>query len=143
VRVQSDAAPSAARPESLATAIPIGVLDAIRARAPAKQDFLYNQAISGATCKDLMHGGFRQAPRLVALMNLAPRYWRQGVVVIRIGQNDWGPLIDLQARDTEAPKLNEAVAYCQQQIAAAMALIRTTHPLTSSTHGKHGAPCGV
>ncbi|MEJ7687647.1 MAG: hypothetical protein WKG52_11990 [Variovorax sp.] len=54
-------------------------------RAPKKQDYRYNFANSGAACKNLMKGRFRQAPRLVALMDEEPERWKRGVVVMRIG----------------------------------------------------------
>jgi len=98
--------------------------------APVKYDYLYNQAISGGACNGLMGGTYQQTPRLVALMNQAPKRWQHGVVVIRIGQNDWSGLIDLQSRDPMAPQLNEAIDYCKDQIVAAIALIRASHPAT-------------
>ncbi|PNG49234.1 hypothetical protein WDL1P2_00369 (plasmid) [Variovorax sp. WDL1] len=99
-------------------------------RSPPKQDYLYNFANSGAACRNLMRGRFRQAPRLVALMNQTPEQWQRGVVVIRIGINDWSALIDLQARDPMAARLHATTAYCKGEIAAAMALIRASHPST-------------
>jgi hypothetical protein len=99
-------------------------------RSPPKQDYLYNFANSGAACRNLMRGRFRQAPRLVALMNQTPEQWQRGVVVIRIGINDWSALIDLQARDPMAARLHATAAYCKGEIAAAMALIRASHPST-------------
>lgn len=103
-------------------------------RAPRKQDYLYNFANSGAACKNLMgsRGGqrFRQAPRLVALMDKNPARWRHGVVVIRIGQNNWGALLDVQARDPASPELKAATDYCVEQIGAAIRLIHARHPAT-------------
>lgn len=101
-----------------------------KATVPAKQDFLYNLALSGATCSSLMHGRFQQTPHLVAVMDQAPKRWQHGLVVIRIGQNDWGSLIELQSRDAMAPALNKAIAYCKKEIVASIALIRSSHPLT-------------
>lgn len=97
-------------------------------RAPRKEDYLYNFANSGAACKNLMGGRFRQAPRLVALMDQEPERWARGVVVIRIGLNSWSGLLDLQARDPEAPELRQATAYCAGEIGAAVALIHARHP---------------
>lgn len=102
----------------------------LKVQAPVKYDYLYNQAISGGACNGLMGGTYQQTPRLVALMNQAPKRWQHGVVVIRIGQNDWSGLIDLQARDPMAPQLEEAINYCKDQIVAAIALIRASHPST-------------
>ncbi|GAA4346368.1 hypothetical protein GCM10023165_30950 [Variovorax defluvii] len=99
-------------------------------RAPRKEDYLYNFANSGAACKNLMGGRFRQAPRLLALMNEDPERWARGVVVIRIGLNNWAGLMDLQAADPAAPPLREVVAYCTGEIKAAVAMIRAAHPAT-------------
>lgn len=99
-------------------------------RAPLKEDYLYNFANSGAACKNLLGGRFRQAPRLVALMNEAPERWKRGVVVIRIGQNNWGGSVDLQSRDPAAPELRAATDYCSGEIAAAIDLIHRSHPST-------------
>lgn len=100
------------------------------ARAPVKEDYLYNFANSGAACKNLMGGRFRQAPRLVALMDEAPERWQRGIVVIRIGLNNWGGLLDLQARDPQAPELHAATAFCAGEIGKAVALIHASHPST-------------
>lgn len=99
-------------------------------RAPRKEDYLYNFANSGAACKNLMGGRFRQAPRLVALMDQEPARWARGVVVIRIGLNDWAGLLDLQASDPTATELREATAYCAGEIGAAVGQIHASHPKT-------------
>jgi len=99
-------------------------------RAPKKEDYLYNFANSGAACKNLMGGRFRQAPRLVTLMDEEPERWLRGVVVIRIGLNNWAGLLDLQARDPHAPELRAAIAYCAGEIGDAVALIHAAHPST-------------
>jgi hypothetical protein len=99
-------------------------------RAPQKEDYLYNFANSGAACKNLMNGRFRQVPRLVALMDQAPARWARGVVVIRIGLNNWSGLLDLQASDPNAPELREATAHCAGEIGAAVRRIHASHPGT-------------
>jgi hypothetical protein len=99
-------------------------------RAPKKDDYLYNFANSGASCNNLMGSRFRQAPRLAALMDEQPERWQRGVVVIRIGLNNWGGLLDLQASNPAAPELRAATAYCAGEIGAAIALIHATHPST-------------
>jgi hypothetical protein len=73
---------------------------------------------------------YPQAPRLVELMDHDPGRWRNGVVVIRIGNNDWSAVIDDQARDPKAPEVLAAAAYCVEQIAAAIRLIHAAHPKT-------------
>jgi hypothetical protein len=100
------------------------------ARAPEKQDYLYNFANSGAACKNLMGGRFRQAPRLVELMNEEPTRWVEGVVVIRIGANSWGGQLNIQAKDPSAPEVLETLAFCTGEIRKAVELIRASHPST-------------
>jgi len=102
-------------------------------RTPRKEDYLYNFANSGATCRNLMGGPlhrYPQAPRLVELMDHDPGRWRNGVVVIRIGNNDSSAVIDDQAREPKAPEVLAAAAYCVEQIAAAIRLIHAAHPKT-------------
>ncbi len=102
-------------------------------RTPRKEDYLYNFAVSGATCGNLLGGPlgrYAQAPRLVELMDRDPGRWRNGIVVIRIGNNDWSAVLDEQARDPKAPAVRAAAAYCVEQIAAAIALIHRSHPDT-------------
>jgi hypothetical protein len=103
-------------------------------RAPRKEDYLYNFANSGAACKNLMGERFgqrfRQAPRLVALMNQEAERWRHGVVVISIGANDWNAWLDLQSRDPLASELRRTIDYCTHQISVAISLIHASHPST-------------
>lgn len=99
-------------------------------RAPRKEDYLYNFANSGAACKNLMQGRFRQVPRLVALMDEEPERWRRGVVVIRIGLNNWAGLLDLQASNPDAPELREVMTFCAGEIGAAVRRIHASHPAT-------------
>lgn len=99
-------------------------------RAPRKEDYLYNFANSGAVCSNLMGGRFRQAPRLVALMDKEPERWKRGVVVIRIGLNDWASLLDVQARTPDAPQLAAVTRACVDPLRAAMTLIHASHPAT-------------
>ena len=97
-------------------------------RAPRKQDYLYNFAYYGAICDDLMGRRMRQAPSLAALMAKEPARWQHGVVVIRMGLNDWQGMLDLQARDPQAAELDAAIAHCRDRIGAAMALLRQQQP---------------
>jgi len=102
-------------------------------RAPRKHDFRFNLALTGAQCRDLMHGLFRQAPRLVQLMDENPEYWRRGVVVIRIGTNDFGAATSLErlARDPADNEVQAAIDRCLADIGEAVALIRKRHPQTA------------
>lgn len=102
-------------------------------RAPRKEDYLYNFSSSGAVCSSLM-GGSRQhlgqALQLVELMDHDPGRWRNGVVVIRIVNNDWAAVLDSQARDPRAAEVRAVAAHCVERIAAAIRLIHASHPDT-------------
>lgn len=99
-------------------------------RAPRKEDYLYNFAMSGAGCQNLLGNRNRQAPRLVALMNAHPERWRNGVVVIRIGGADFQSQLDLEARDPTAPEVRALVDFCAREIRRTVELIHSSHPST-------------
>lgn len=101
-------------------------------RGPRKFDYLYNFAISGATCDELMGGSSHQARQLVAVMDREPARWRSGVVVIRIGINSFGKLsgLDQLAKDPAAPAVSATMAQCAQQVRDAVALIHASHAET-------------
>lgn len=110
-----------------------GALGLHAGRTPRKEDYLYNFASSGASCSDLIGGSLwrrGQARQLVELMGHDPARWRSGVVVIRIGNNDWSAVLDDQARDPKAPKVHAAAEYCAHEISAAVKLIHAGHPGT-------------
>lgn len=99
-------------------------------RAPRKEDYLYNFAYSAMGCNELTRGKFRQAPRLVALMDREPERWRRGVVVIRSGLGDWSAHLAEQARDPQAPVLREVTERCTQRIREAVRMVHAQHPDT-------------
>lgn len=99
-------------------------------RAPRKEDYLYNFAQSHMGCEQLTQGKFRQAPRLVALMDREPERWRHGVVVIRIGLGDWSEHLAEQARDPKAPVVRQVIDLCTQRIRESMRMIHARHPAT-------------
>jgi len=101
-------------------------------RAPRKLDHRYNFANSGAPCDGLTTGRYRQAPRLVAMMDREPERWRRGVVVIRIGMASLSSvaLLDGMARDPADAAAREAMDGCLRHIGDAVRLIRASHPAT-------------
>lgn len=101
-------------------------------RAPRKQDYQYNFAISGAGCETLTTGGGRQVQRLLSLMNREPARWRHGVVVLRIGVNSFGMDEGLEqfARDPMGDAIQTEVAQCLAQVRSAIALVHAEHPQT-------------
>ncbi|MGF6644746.1 hypothetical protein P3T17_002889 [Paraburkholderia sp. GAS82] len=103
------------------------------ARAPRKDDYRYNFAVSGATCNQLMGHPLRETPRLVDLMDTEPQAWRGGIVLIRIGINDLGAqdILDELSRDPNASRPGAAINACIGAIAESVALIRRKHPDTN------------
>ncbi|RZL48205.1 MAG: SGNH/GDSL hydrolase family protein [Variovorax sp.] len=100
-------------------------------RVPRKQDHLHNFAVSGAICSHLTDGTQRQAQRLAALMAGDAERWRRGVVVIRIGLNDWAGLMDAQARTpdaADAPETRDTIARCTGHMAEAIRQVRAVQP---------------
>jgi hypothetical protein len=99
-------------------------------RSPPKQDFLYNFALSGADCSDLLEGYSQQARALLSLMDQEPARWRNGVVLIRIGVNSFGDARDLEqlAHDPGAAAVQSKIASCVQAIRDSVALLRGHHP---------------
>ncbi len=104
----------------------------LQGRVPRKEDYRHNFALGGAHCTDLMRGAFRQAPRLVALMDREPGRWCNGVVVVRIGVVSFGLLgaLNQLARDPASAPVRAAISNGIEQIKAAVALIHASHPLT-------------
>jgi hypothetical protein len=101
-------------------------------RAPKKEDFLHNFAVSGAVCEDLLTGPSRQSQPLVRLMDQQPQKWKQGLVVIRIGANSFGKADSLSklAQDPAAPEVRAKIDDGLSDIRGAVALIRDRHPQT-------------
>lgn len=100
-------------------------------RVPRKQDHLHNFAVSGAVCSHLTEGSQRQAQRLALLMADDPVRWQRGVVVIRIGLNDWAGLMDAQSRTpdvADAPETRDTIARCTGHMAEAMRRVRAVQP---------------
>lgn len=97
-------------------------------RAPAKQDFEFNFAQSGAGCRALIKG--KMASRLLHVMDRDAPRWERGVVVIRIGINDFGTQEALQALSSnpQAPSVMQDMDECLVQIKQTVSLIHSHHP---------------
>ncbi|MDH5832428.1 hypothetical protein [Luteimonas kalidii] len=98
---------------------------------PAKEDFEYNFAMSGARCESLM-GGERQVPTLVGMMDQAPERWRGGYVVVRIGVNSFGQAEHLHrlAADRDDPHVSADIDSCIAAVRESVAAIHGGHPAT-------------
>ncbi len=101
----------------------------LEARSPRKLDHLHNFAYSGLGCNALMNG-HRQVPNLLRLMKTNPTLWQRGVVIIRIGINDFGQkdALDILAKHPSDPALNALVDACLNAFSQATAAIRAQHP---------------
>jgi len=102
-------------------------------RAPAKRDHRHNFAYSGDGCAELFGGWSRQVPRLIRLMDAEPDRWRGGVVVIKIGGNDFSndsPNLDRLAQDPTSPDVRRKVDFCLGEIRRAVLAIHQGHPQT-------------
>lgn len=78
-------------------------------RTPRKQDFLFNYALSGATCSSLLDDWPRQTDQLVRRITRRPAGWRDGLVILRIGINDLGQVRHVAAW-VEDPAAGEDLA---------------------------------
>ena len=101
-------------------------------RAPRKEDFEHNFALGGSRCESLTTGIYRQAPRLVTLMDRDPAWWKRGVVVIRIGIIDIGlaDSLDALAIDAADAAVQARTTACVGHIREAVRLIHARHPQT-------------
>lgn len=102
----------------------------LRWRAPRKEDYRHNLAWASG-CETLMEGPWRQAPRLLDIMDEDPAWWRRGVVVIRTGVNNFGKeSLDLLAEDPDSPVAAGQMDACVQTIRQTIELIHGRHPDT-------------
>jgi hypothetical protein len=102
-------------------------------RAPKKRDNRFNFAYSGNGCTDLFGGWSRQVPRLIRLMDAEPARWRDGVVVLKIGNNDFAndiPNLDRLANDPASPEVRQKMDFCLGEIRRAIVAIQQKHPRT-------------
>jgi hypothetical protein len=95
-------------------------------RTPKKEDYQYNFAISGSVCSDLVDGAAAQRPQLLQLMRQNPVRWNTGLVVIRIGMNDFGhqDSLDRLAEDPADAVVIRAIDSCVRTIRETVLLIR-------------------
>lgn len=83
-------------------------------------------------CDSLTTGAWRQAQRLVDVMDEQPSRWASGVVVIRSGVNTFGKETDLAAlaANPDDPAVKANISTCVEHIQAAVKLIHERHPTT-------------
>lgn len=99
-------------------------------RAPRKLDHQNNLAFSGARCSSLNGGHGEQVGALLDIMRRRPDAWERGVVVIRIGVNDFGQpdqLHRLLLTDQATGALH-VIAHCVREIEVAVDRIHQAAP---------------
>jgi hypothetical protein len=100
-------------------------------RGPRRETHQNNLAWASG-CEALTTGPWRQAQRLVDVMDEQPKRWESGLVVIRSGVNSFGKDSDLDAlaADPDDPAVTSRMAECVEQYRAAVGLIHERHPAT-------------
>lgn len=98
-------------------------------RWPAKADYEYNFAISGAGCDSLTQWLSKQVAPLTSLLTQNRTYWERGVVVIRIGINDLGTQEQIAriAADGLDSTSGQIIDHCIDRIRTVVETIRDTH----------------
>jgi hypothetical protein len=98
-------------------------------RGPQRETHQHNLAWASG-CNDLNEGAWRQTPRLIDVMNEQPEAWSRGVVVIRIGVNNFGKEADLAALAANPydPKTLNAMDKCVDAIGQSVRTIHSSHP---------------
>ncbi|MCG8312659.1 MAG: hypothetical protein MI976_05535 [Pseudomonadales bacterium] len=91
------------------------------ARAPRKLDFKYNYALSGVRCESLLDSWPYQGRWLLRYLQRNPIAWHNGVVIIRIGINDFGQIHHLN--NFEQSGLDKAIATKVDRCVAAIEAI--------------------
>jgi hypothetical protein len=101
----------------------------LKTRTPRKEDFEYNFAFGGATCKDLRMGLLAQLPHLLALMDRDAERWKRSVVVIRAGIVDFGyqDSLNLLASDPQAPRVLDKMDQCVQHMKEVVREVQLRH----------------
>lgn len=100
-------------------------------RGPRRETHQNNLAWASG-CETLTTGPWRQAQRLVDVMDEQPMRWKAGVVVIRSGVNSFGKEADLAAlaADPDDARVKSKIYECVKQVRAAVTLIHERHPAT-------------
>lgn len=97
------------------------------ARMPRKQDFKYDFAFSGAKCDSLSPESYlKQSYNAATLLKQRPGYWDKGLVIIRIGVNDFGQWRHLRkyVDGNITPQIRRPILNCVHRIQNAVSLIR-------------------
>jgi hypothetical protein len=103
----------------------------LRWRNPQKIDYRHNMAVWGSDCRTLLYSPWRQAPRLIDIMDESPADWARGVVIIRIGVNDFGKesLFEL-AKNPKAARPVTVIQQCIEDIRQTVNLIHARNAQT-------------
>lgn len=108
----------------------IAVKLGINLRVPRKQDFEYNFAWSGATCRDLTDGVSAQSRQLLKLIAQSTKEWENGIILIRIGINTLGKkkFLDQAAEEGLTASVIAEVSACEMAVESSIKEIHQQHP---------------
>lgn len=93
-------------------------------RVPPKMDYAFNYALSGLTCASLQNEWPEQGRWLLARLRNAPRFWENGLIVIRLGVNDFGQQHHLQQWSDDPASGKVLVDRCLEDIADMVTALR-------------------
>ncbi len=99
-------------------------LFSVPTRVPRKEDYLYNYSWSGTRCAGLMTEWPEEARNFIRRIKAEPERWRDGLVVIRIGVNDFGQADNLNRWASAPLDAAPIIDGCLAEIAHAAAAIR-------------------
>lgn len=101
-------------------------LAGVTMRAPRKEDFRHNFALSGARCTALTEGVTGQVEPLLRELSRDVERWSRGIVIIRIGVNSFGQPehLDRLAAGEDVPEIPQ----CVRRIGEAVRAIRARAP---------------
>lgn len=103
-----------------------------RGSRPRTEDHRHNFAMSGASCLALASRAYRQSQRLLDLMDDSPDRWRDGIIVIRAGGNDFGTAdsLDALARNAADDAVAARIDDCLAEYRRVADAILARHPQT-------------
>lgn len=94
-------------------------------RVPPKRDYAFNYALSGMTCSSLQNDWPEQGRWLLARLHHEPEPWQHGLVVIRLGVNDFGQQSHLRQWADDPAAGNAIVDRCLDDIDGMVTALRT------------------
>lgn len=101
----------------------------VASRSPRKRDYLFNYAVSGAGCDSLRRSWPEQARWLKARLKAEKNKWEHGLVVIRIGVNDFGQISHLREWAANPVAAAAPISRCLEEISRTIEEVRAVSPV--------------